>query len=256
MRTLFHLVAAAVLAGASPASAHYNMLLPSSSSGKKGEAVTFTYQWGHPYEHQLFDAPKPTKVAVRTPDGKLEDVTARLEQVALDGDKGKAAGWRFAYTPQQRGDFVFVLQAAPVFLEEDCEFVEDTVKVVLHVQAQKGWEALTQGDFEWEPLTRPYGLEPGMAFQARIDNANKLAANPFVEVERYNETPPKKLPPEEHMTRVSRPGPNGVVTCTLTDAGWWCLTTARAGGKRLRDGKEVPVRQRATLWVFVDEKAK
>ena len=46
---------------------------------------------------------------------------------------------------------MIVLQAAPVFLEEEGEFVHDTVKVVFHVQAQKGWDALTQGDFEWEP---------------------------------------------------------------------------------------------------------
>ena len=26
---------------------------------KKGEAVTVLYQWGHPFEHQLFDAPSP-----------------------------------------------------------------------------------------------------------------------------------------------------------------------------------------------------
>ena len=41
---------------ASCGQAHYNMLLPSSSWAKKGEVVTFTYQWGHPFEHQLFDA--------------------------------------------------------------------------------------------------------------------------------------------------------------------------------------------------------
>ena len=44
---------------AASAQAHFNMLIPQSASAKKGEPVVFTYQWGHPYEHELFDAPAP-----------------------------------------------------------------------------------------------------------------------------------------------------------------------------------------------------
>ena len=256
MRKLLCLVLTVFIVSAPPVCAHYHMLLPSAPAGKKGDAVTITYQWGHPFEHQLFDAPQPEKVMVRTPAGKIEDLTTQLEKVSLDGDKGKVSGYRFSYTPALRGDYVFVLQAAPVFLAEEGEFVHDTVKMVFHVQAQKGWEAVLRGDFEWEPLTRPYGLEPGMVFQARILNGNRFGPGLFVEIERYNAAPPKKLPPEEQITRVSRPDSNGVVTCTLPDPGWWCLTTARDGGSRKRDGKDVPVKERATLWVFVDEKAK
>jgi len=34
-----------------------------------------------------------------------------------------------------------------------------------------------------------------------------------------------------------------------------CLTGEREGGKRDREGKAYPVRQRTTLWVWVDDKA-
>jgi hypothetical protein len=74
----------------------------------------------------------------------------------------------------------------------------------------------------------------------------------MVEVERYNARPPRLLPPDEHITRTARSDPNGVLTCTLTDPGWWCITAQRLGAERERDGKRYPVRQRATLWVFVD----
>jgi hypothetical protein len=40
----------------------------------------------------------------------------------------------------------------------------------------------------------------------------------------------------------------------LPVGGWWGLTTHRDGGQREREGKKYPVRQRATMWVFVDEK--
>ena len=242
----------AFVAGASPVLAHYNMLLPASASGKKGEAMTFTYQWGHPFEHQLFDAPKPESVSVRAPGSKTEDLSNTLEKVALPAGEGKTVtGYRFKYTPEQRGDYVFVLKMPPIFLEEEAEFVQDMVKVVYHVQAQKGWDAsLSYKGFEWVPLTRPYGLEPGMVFQAQT------IPSALVEIERYNATPPKTLPPDEQITRVVRSGPNGVATCTLTDAGWWAITAVRNGGKAVHDGKDVPLRQRSTLWVFVDEKAK
>ena len=54
---------------AAPCSAHYNMLLPSTASAKKGEPVTFTHQWGHPFEHELADAPSLRQLFVVAPDG-------------------------------------------------------------------------------------------------------------------------------------------------------------------------------------------
>ena len=47
---------------------------------------------------------------------------------------------------------------------------------------------------------------------------------------------------------------NGTLTCTLPDAGWWCITAYRDGGKAKRDGKEYPLQLRTTLWVHVDPK--
>src|SRR5438034_1143004 len=68
---------------ASPAAAHYNMLLPHAASVKQGDAVTFLYLWGHPFEHQLFDAPAPQSVAVLAPDGQKTDLSKTLEKVGL-----------------------------------------------------------------------------------------------------------------------------------------------------------------------------
>jgi elongation factor P hydroxylase len=77
----------------------------------------------------------------------------------------------------------------------------------------------------------------------------------LVEVERYNPTPPRSLPPDEQRTRTAKTDPNGIVTCTLSEAGWWCVAgQQRRGTGEKRDGKEYPVRQRAIHWVFVDEK--
>jgi cobalt/nickel transport protein len=237
-----------------PAQAHFNMLLPERPSVKKDEGTTITYQWGHPFEHQLFDAPAPESLTVVRPDGKTADLTSALEKIAVPAGEGKqVTAYRLPFTPQQRGDHVFILQTPPIWMEEDEEFLRDTVTVVLHVQAQKGWDAATSR-FQLVPLTRPYGLWPGMVFQAQAAGTERPLARAPVEIERYNPAPPGELPADEHVTYAARTDPNGIVTCTLPDPGWWSITVTRDAAMRERDGKKYPLRERATLWVFVDEK--
>ena len=239
--------------------AHYNMLLPDKPSVKKGETVTFTYQWGHPFEHELFDSPTPESLVVLAPDGKKSNLTKSLEKITIPaGVDKKVTAYQFKFTPEQRGDYVFLLQTPLIWMEEDGKYLEDTVKVVLHVQAQKGWDAKSEGEFELVPLTRPYGLQPGMVFQARLsippdDVRIKTVTNP-VEIERYNPLAPERLPPDEHVTRTVKPDPNGTVTATFTEAGWWCVTAGSDTGQISRNGKRVGKTLRTTLWIFVDDK--
>ncbi len=267
-------VLATVLVFVSSATAHCNMLLPDKHSVKKGEEVTFTYQWGHPYEHQLFDAPKPTSVYVLSPDGKKTDLTKALEKATVAaGDKKEVTVYRFHFKPSERGDYVFVLQAARIWMEEEGEFLQDRVQVVLHVQTQHGWDGtLEDNGLELAPLTRPYGLQPGMVFQAQafyrtknpvggpnkkgayVDNPSGVLAKALVEIERYNAAPPKELPPDEVITRAAKTDPNGVVTCTLSEPGWWCIAVQRLGIFS-NDGQDKPICHRAILWVFVDDKS-
>jgi cobalt/nickel transport protein len=260
MRTAIHSLIALAVLGVSITStqAHYNMLLPEKHSVKRSEPVTLLYQWGHPFEHQLFDAPAPEKVLVLSPDGKITDLTKRLEKVIAVAGEAKTA-YRLRFTPEERGDYVFSLISAPIWMPDEQLFYHDTVKVVLHVQAQKGWDGAAETPFQLTPLTRPYGLQPGMVFQAEVEqrpvqNGARAAANLLVELEHYNPSPPQILPPDEQITRTMKTDANGVATCTLTGPGWWCITAQRDGGTRQHEGKAYPVRQRATFWVFVDEK--
>ena len=159
---------------AGTAAAHFNMLLPQTATAKKGEALTITYQWGHPFEHQLFDAPQPQSLIVLRPDGKRADLTNKLEKITRKAGSKDVSAYQLHFTPQQRGDHVFVLRTPPIWMEEDGEFLQDTVKMVLHVQAQKGWDA-SSGAFEFVPLTRPYGLRPGMVFQVEMPSDRRDA---------------------------------------------------------------------------------
>jgi cobalt/nickel transport protein len=229
---------------------HYNMLLPSSALVQKGDKVVFVYQFGHPFEHELFDAPPPAKVEVTTPDGKTHELTKTLEKFKKPGGDGKdVTAYRFNFTPEQRGDHWVVLATPPIWFAESEDFVQDQVQVMLHVQTQNGWEKTPGEQLRMAPLTRPYGLLPGMAFQAQVLPLG-LPGN-VVEIERYNERKPKVIPADELVTFKARTDPNGVFTCTLPESGWWCMTAQRPAGQMARDGKEYPVRQRVTLWVHV-----
>jgi cobalt/nickel transport protein len=239
--------------------AHYQMLLPETPSAKRGPPVTVFYQWGHPFEHQLFEAPAPRAVFVIGPGGGKMDLTKKLEAFSVRGAEGKqVTAYRFRFTPKFRCDYVVVLETPPIWMPEEKVFFQDTARVVVHVQDQDGWDAATGQDFELVPLTRPYGLQPGMVFQARalLYEGRKSAAGLLVEVEHYNPVPPKVLPSDEQITRTAKTDPNGVVTCSLPEAGWWAVTALRPGGQLRRQGQDYPVRQRTTFWVYVEERAK
>lgn len=245
---------------ASAASAHYHMLLPGKHSVKAEEEVTFTYQFGHPFEHELFDTAEPEAVYVIAPDGTRTDLKPGLKKVAVDGVEGKkVTGWTFAFTPPKRGDYTVVAVSPAVKVEGEKLPLRDVAKVVLHVQTQNGWDKLAVDEkaapFELLPLTRPYGLTPGVAFGVEVvgtegnSDKRKPLARCEVEVEKYNPTAPKALPADEFVTRTARTSRSGAAVVTLTDAGWWGVTA-------VRDDGDFGAHCRCTLWVHVDEKAK
>jgi cobalt/nickel transport protein len=237
------------------AHAHFLIQLPEAESGQREQPVAVICQWGHPFEHQLFDTPKPESAVAFDPEGKRFELTKSLEKIEVLGDGGKyVTAWKFSYRPERRGDHTLVVTAPPLWMGEEQFFFQDSAKVVFHVETQKGWANPTGEPFELVPLTRPYGLQPGMVFQAQALFGGKPVPGALVEVEPYHAVPPKQLPADEQMTRQVKTDPNGVLTCTLTEPGWWCVASERDGGKREHEGAMYPVRQRAILWVHVANK--
>src|SRR4051794_9094395 len=86
--------------GATLAPAHFHILLPDRHSVKKDESVTLLYRWGHPFEHQLFDAPAPEKLIVIAPDGKSKELTKQLEKIKhTTPDKKEVIAYQLKFTP-------------------------------------------------------------------------------------------------------------------------------------------------------------
>jgi uncharacterized GH25 family protein len=254
MRSL--LVLAALSFAPLDANGHYHMLLPDKSSVKVDEQVSIAYQFGHPFEAELFDAEKPKFAKAYAPDLTSTDLTDSFEKVVVDStDKKKIVTYRCKYTPKVRGDHVILVQSPPIYLEDQKLFIQDTVRVTLHVQSEKGWNYSYSDKlpFVFVPMTRPYGLRAGTVFQAKTTFGVHR-----VEVEKYNAVPPRELPPEEFVTSSLMTDDRGVATCTLPETGWWVLT-AEDGGRAMelpptieRDGKKVRLIRRASLWVNVE----
>jgi len=243
----FRFAVLAVLVGAAFAHAHYHMLLPDKPAVKAGEAVTFTFQNGHPFEHELSDATEPEAVYVVNPDGTRTNLKKELKKITVDGAEGKVTAYQLTFTPAKKGDYILVA-VSPELKGGGKLPHKDVTKVVLHVQTQKGWDNDAVDDtttpFDLQPLTRPYGLTPGTAFHVDVlDAEGKPVRRCPVEVERYNATPPKVIPPDELVTAVSRTSRTGTAVVTLSEAGWWCITATKDGEK---------AQHRCTLWVYVD----
>src|SRR5947209_8688381 len=93
----------------STAEGHFNILLPEQPAAERGKAVRVFYYWGHPFEHELFNAPKPEGVWVVSPSGKSTDLSGSLETVSIPAATGKSVtAYRLSFVPQERGDFTFV----------------------------------------------------------------------------------------------------------------------------------------------------
>ena len=251
----------AILATPNSIFAHYHILLPDKPSTERDTPVRFTLRFGHPFEHQMFACQKPAAITVLTPTGQKIDLTAQSEKAS----DGETITW--SYKPAERGDHVVFVRCQPEWMAGEKIFLEDTVKVILHVQTQNRWDASIGDAMELIPLTRPYGLRPGTVFQVTAFSKPFNTATTFpdstsrselprtlVEVERYNPTPPKELPPDEHITRTVKTDLLGVATVTLPEPGWWAITAVRDAGTREREGKQHPLKKRTTLWVPVDDK--
>jgi cobalt/nickel transport protein len=256
MRTVRRLLSVAIcLLSCSPLHAHYHLLLASSASGDAEKPIRLTWTFGHPFEHEFSAVQKPNKLIVLAPDGTSSDL---LNQIQAE-KKGETTSYTVSFTPPRRGDYVFWAEAAPVTLESEKVIYQDSVKLVYHaLQAQRGWDHNIGSGLELVPLTRPYGLEPGLVFQSQALLSGKPQPGALVDVERYNPDPPKRedLPADEQITRQMKTDPNGIATCTLPDPGWWVITVTMDGGTEKRDAREFKIKKRSTLLVFVENKAK
>jgi len=237
-----------------PLAAHFHLAIPDRPALRVGEKTVLRFFFGHPFEHEMADMPPPEGLKLLPPEGAAEDVTSRVVEEKVKGPgQGEIRRYAIEFAPKDRGDYIFSLHTRAEFAGEKYGFFRDFVKVVVHVQAEKGWDRPVGDPVEVVPLARPYGLRPGAIFQARALFDGKPIEGAGVEIERYNPGPPARIPEGEFITPTARTGPGGLIAFVPDAAGWWSVSVSTRRGTLLREGKEHPHTVRATFWFYCGE---
>jgi cobalt/nickel transport protein len=223
--------------------AHMHTVIPDPEPMRKGRAIAASYLFCHPFEHEVEATAPPAAAFVVGPDGARHDIAGTAEKAGET--------FRLSFTPPERGDYYLVVRAPDERLQgataggggRSSTVVRAAAKCILHVQSQVGWDRPLERGLDIVPLTRPYGLRPGVAFRARVVLDGTPVAGCEVEIERYNAAPPKTLPPDEFVTAVVKTDAQGIFVATLPEAGWWGLAASvvAAEGEAGSDVKHVLV---------------
>jgi cobalt/nickel transport protein len=235
------------------AEAHFSILLPDGPAARRGQEVTVRYMKGHPYECQLIDTYGPQRVQLLLPDGRGRVELKAEPRSVVNPAGGKVTIQSITARPAERGDHLVLLTTPMEFDEHAGGFLQDEVKLILRVQATRGWANAAGTPIEIIPLTRPYGLEPGFAFKGQARLGGKPLADAEVQIEPWHAEPPREIPADDaFVTQVVRTDINGYFICTLSRPGWWGMSALAEDGRREKDGRQWPVIRRATLWVQVE----
>lgn len=238
----------------SAVSAHFTMVFPDKTLNPTadnfmsdlGETKTLWILWGHPYEHIIFDCPKPS-VWLKDPEGKIKQLLPA--KISVEGKRA----WEVSFTATKRGDYIVYVD-----LKAEEHKMIDHLKTVIHCDGEvwKGWNASTGQRAEIIPYTRPYGLEEGFVFAGKAIYRGHVMKNRTVEIEKYH---PKDIAkkivakaekkfqpnPSRMYTRVTTTNDNGEFCFTLDEPGIWYIA---AYGP-----KEEDLEQRAVIQVPVEK---
>jgi len=244
-RTLAAAAIALLAAGSLPA--HFGMLIPGKDTvepGEKGE-LALALSFSHPFAGEGMPLAKPAKAGMTGPQGTV-DLLPALTPATVMGEPA----WQATVPLRRPGVYQLHFEPQPYWEPaEDCFIVHHTKTVVSVFGEEEGWDAELGLKTEIVPLTRPFGLYAGNAFQGVVKVDGKAVPHAEVEVELYNRDG-LKAPSATMITQVVKADANGVFTYVPPAPGWWgfaALTTAEA--TLPHEGEEKPVELGAVIWV-------
>jgi len=241
------------LVATQPVHGHFPILIHDADLAAPQGQVTVTFAAGHPFELDLEPVARPERLRWLDRRGRPTDVTAALEQTLFRGDTN-GAGWQFVFSPPP-GDVVLALDSASSTDARQKTVYREYVKLWLHRGRQEGWHQRTGQPLEIVPLTRPYGLRPGMVFTGRLLRGDEPVADTEVYAERLNDRRPNpdSLPPDALVTFAVRTDSDGRFAITLSDPGWWVVGAyAQDLGTVSHEGQSWQLEGFAGAWIRVE----
>ena len=216
---------------------HFPVLTLEQNEISLGTAAIIRLRYGHPFESEWENCPKPLSLMAHTPEGKIVPLT--LQKIETKMGDNTIDQFQAQYVPTIRGDHKIVATLAPKKTPGAQTPVQEIAATWLHIQQEKGWDKRVDG---WTAMTRPYGILPGMVFQARLPKPATF------EFELLNENPPNPLPKPSLITFTGNTDDRGIATLSLPKAGWWGL----AAGQDSLDPTGKPLRLLHVLWLKLD----
>ena len=242
------------LIAATPAFAHYGMIIPHDPmiSQEDGRSVDLTMSFSHPFEMDGMMLDKPVSFSV-THEGTTTDLLGELESATVMDD----AGYTLNFPLNRPGTYVFAMEPQPYWEPaEDAFIVHYTKTYVTAFGDDEGWDTELGLKTEIVPLSKPFGLWEHNVFQGIVKMDGEAVPYAEVEVEFFNDGAGATVPDELMITQTVKADANGVFTYAPPSDGWWgfaALNTADYTLTEETSGEEKAVELGAVIWVHFEE---
>ncbi|WP_371157506.1 DUF4198 domain-containing protein [Jannaschia sp. 2305UL9-9] len=240
------------LLAATPAAAHYGMIIPSDPmiSQEDGRSVDLTISFSHPFEEDGMILERPQAFSV-THEGEATDLLGDLSEATVMDEPG----YTLTYGLDRPGTHVFAMTPVPYWEPAEDAFIQHFTKTYVSAYGDdEGWDAELGLRTEIVPLTKPFGLWAGNVFQGIVHLDGAPVPFAEVEVEFYNKGQQTSAPSDLMITQTVKADGNGVFTYAAPSAGWWGFAALNTAPETMDyEGEDKAVELGAVIWVRFEE---
>jgi cobalt/nickel transport protein len=229
--------------------AHFGLILPDKAMVMQGDNqnLEMILAFCHPFEQKGMDMAKPKQFGVKAGKEKTDLLGTLQETKVMDQQ-----AWKTNYAIKKPGIYTFYFDPAPYWEPaEDKYIIHQTKTYVAALGEEEGWDQEVGLKAEIVPLTRPFGLYAGNAFQGVVKFKGKPVSGADVEVEFWNTDKKVAAPNDYFITQVVKTDKSGVFTFVPPHAGWWGFSALNEEKNAIvhTDGKKKDAEYGAVLWV-------
>lgn len=253
-------LAAVVSMGAlSPAQAHFQMAYTPDAVAEPGQTLDLKLVFTHPFAagHTMdMDTPQAFFVEHK---GRRTDLSDRMETITWKSLTNKGIAYEAVYQVRSMGDYVFCLEPAPYYEEnEDCYIQQFTKSYVNVAGMPTDWDREIGMPAEIVPLDKPYAIWAGSTFRGVVKGDGEPVPYAEIEVEYLNHEPLMDEDGFAEAAMVEPPFPametltikadaDGEFVFGIPRTGWWGFCALGVGPEDAYRGKELS--QDAVIWV-------
>lgn len=259
MKKMIIILTGLILATATPALAHFQMIYTPDSALQKAKPIDLKLVFTHPFEagHTMDMGQPEAFFVVRK--GKKKDLLNSLKPIIWKSLTNSGKAYETTYKLRGMGDNVFCLVPSPYLeKEEDCYIQQITKMVVNTAGFPTDWDAEICLPAEIVPLDKPYALWTGNVFRGIVKRAGKGVPFAEIEVEYMNHCPlmdqnafsdkaKAEAPQDAFVTMTIKADANGEFVFGIPKAGWWGFCALGVGPEDSYQGKELS--QDAVIWI-------